>query len=235
VYNIPISNLMISFLPALAVVGIMWYWSIGVKTSLVALARMLLQLLLIGYVLTYIFAGESSLIVLAVLIVMMVAASWISLGVLDVNGRASRRELFPIAFLCISLIGSLVLALVTQVVLNPNPWHDPKIMIPLAGMVYSAAMTAISLAAERYFASLNDGYSIEKARASAFNATMIPAINSLLAVGLVSLPGMMTGQILSGISPLIAVRYQIVIMCMIFSVTGLAAASFLYLLERLKR
>lgn len=58
---------------------------------------------------------------------------------------------------------------------------------------------------------------------------MIPVINSLFAVGLVSLPGMMTGQILSGVSPLIAVRYQIMVMCMVFGAAGISAALFLQL------
>ena len=61
---------------------------------------------------------------------------------------------------------------------------------------------------------------------------MIPQINSLLAVGLVALPGMMTGQILSGVSPLIAVRYQIMIMAMVLGTAGIGAAMMLWLLAR---
>jgi putative ABC transport system permease protein len=60
---------------------------------------------------------------------------------------------------------------------------------------------------------------------------MIPLTNSLLAVGLVSLPGMMTGQILAGTSPLIAARYQIIVMCMVFSSAGISAALFLWLIR----
>jgi putative ABC transport system permease protein len=66
-----------------------------------------------------------------------------------------------------------------------------------------------------------------KARGIAMRAALIPITNSLFAVGLVSLPGMMTGQILSGISPIIAIRYQIMVMCMIFSAVGLSSAIFL--------
>ncbi|HKJ53899.1 MAG TPA: ABC transporter permease, partial [Gammaproteobacteria bacterium] len=76
----------------------------------------------------------------------------------------------------------------------------------------------------------NDDFS--RARNSAFQAAMIPVTNSLLAVGLVSLPGMMTGQILAGTSPLIAARYQIIVMCMIFSSAGISAALFLWLLHQ---
>jgi putative ABC transport system permease protein len=69
------------------------------------------------------------------------------------------------------------------------------------------------------------------ARGIALRAALIPITNSLFAVGLVSLPGMMTGQILSGISPLIAVRYQIMVMCMIFSAVGISTAIFLILIK----
>ena len=68
-------------------------------------------------------------------------------------------------------------------------------------------------------------------RIEALKASLIPITNSLFAVGLVSLPGMMTGQILSGVSPFIAARYQIMVMCMIFASAGISAASFLALVR----
>ncbi len=74
---------------------------------------------------------------------------------------------------------------------------------------------------------LGRGVSYDDARGIALNAALIPIINSLFAVGLVSLPGMMTGQILSGISPFIAARYQIMVMCMLFTAAGFSAAFFL--------
>jgi len=93
-------------------------------------------------------------------------------------------------------------------------------------------MNTISLFAERFYAELEHNIGLEKARNIAYSATMIPTINSLLAVGLVSLPGMMTGQILSGVSPLIAVRYQIMIMLMLFVSSGLTAPLFYYLIRK---
>ena len=116
--------------------------------------------------------------------------------------------------------------------LRLDPWYLPRYMIPLAGMVFANAMTAVSLAAERLFAELGHGDSWEEARKMAFQAAMIPVVNSLFAVGLVSLPGMMTGQILSGVSPLIAARYQIMVMCMIFASAGISTAIFLTLARR---
>ena len=123
--------------------------------------------------------------------------------------------------------GGINLALITSGVLQLDPWYEPRYMIPLAGMTFANAMTSISLAAERAQSELNHGASWEEAKTTAFHAAMIPVINALLAVGLVSLPGMMTGQILSGVSPLVAARYQIMIMCLIFSSAGLATAIFL--------
>ena len=90
-------------------------------------------------------------------------------------------------------------------------------------------MNAVSLAAERFQAESNRGVDYEEARRTALQAALIPMINSLFAVGLVALPGMMTGQILSGVSPLIAAEYQIVVMTMLFGATGISAAIYLYL------
>ena len=87
----------------------------------------------------------------------------------------------------------------------------------------------MSLAAERFEAEHARGADPTTARRAALDAALIPQINSLLAVGLVALPGMMTGQILSGVEPLVAVRYQIMVMCMVFGSGGLGAVMYLVL------
>jgi putative ABC transport system permease protein len=92
-------------------------------------------------------------------------------------------------------------------------------------------MNSVSLAGERLFSELEHHQDYSRARNTAFQAALIPITNSLLAVGLVSLPGMMTGQILAGTSPLIAARYQIMVMCMIFSSAGISTALFLWLIH----
>ena len=96
-------------------------------------------------------------------------------------------------------------------------------------MIFANSMNAVSLAAERLFAEMERGVSFKEARKKALQAALIPITNSLFAVGLVSIPGMMTGQILSGVSPFIAARYQIMVMCMIFGSAGLSTALFLWL------
>ncbi|WP_207905907.1 ABC transporter permease [Aestuariirhabdus litorea] len=222
--TIPFERLAIAAIPVAALVLLLFYWSLSWKNALYALSRMLVQLLLIGYALSFLFLSDSSLLVLGVLMVMLVASAWISLRTVPTE----RGRLFGQALLSIGLMGGLTLALVTQGVLQLDPWYDPQRMIPIAGMIFSNALNAVSLAAERMGAERERGCGARKARGIALNASLIPMTNALFAVGLVALPGMMTGQILSGVSPLIAVRYQIMVMLMTYAAAGLSAAFFLY-------
>ena len=227
IQTIPMANLALSFIPVVVVILIIWKWQLGVKTSVYAVLRMLLQLMLIGYFLAYIFESRSAWIVVGVLAVMLFSSSWISLRTI----RLPRSTLYLKSFWAISLGGGLVLILVTQGVLNLEPWFLPSYMVPLAGMIFANAMNSISLAGERLQAEMQRGVSYDKARSVALQASLIPITNSLFAVGLVSLPGMMTGQILSGVSPFIAARYQIMVMCMIFASAGISAFLFLILVK----
>ena len=126
------------------------------------------------------------------------------------------------------LIGGVpIFILITQVVLDLPLWYQPSYVVPLAGMIFANAMNSVSLAGERFESEMERNLTYDQARVIALKASLIPITNSLLAVGLVSLPGMMTGQILSGVSPLIAARYQVVVMCMMFGSAGISSALFL--------
>jgi putative ABC transport system permease protein len=225
--NISFTQLTIIFIPAGMVIGLLYSWSLEWKNATYAMARMVVQLLLIGYCLTYIFESDTPSITVGVLSIMVFAASWIALRTVPEN----RKTYFHYALISILIGGGLTLLLVTQFVLKLNPWFLPQYMIPLAGMIFASSMNGVSLAAERLQAEMDRGESYLNSRGIALRAALIPITNSLFAVGLVSLPGMMTGQILSGISPLIAVRYQIMVMCMIFSAVGFSAALFLHLIR----
>ena len=120
------------------------------------------------------------------------------------------------------------MALVIAGVLTLDPWYQPRFVIPLAGMIFANAMNAVSLCAERFETERDAGKTYTQARRAAFGSSLIPQVNGFLAVGLVSVPGMMTGQILSGISPLIAARYQVMVMCMVLSSAGLSVIVYLY-------
>tara|TARA_R110002073_G_scaffold157241_9_gene312594 strand:- start:25887 stop:26618 length:732 start_codon:yes stop_codon:yes gene_type:complete len=225
---IPLHRLAFALLPVVLVLALMIRWSLGFRAAMIGVIRMVLQLALVGYLLGYIFSTDTSLVVIGVLTAMLIAASWISLRSIP----SDRRRNFRFSFLAILLGAGSTFLVMTQIVLGLDPWFAPRVFIPLAGMTLSSSMNSVSLAAERYYAEIQRGSSDSQAREVALKAAFIPITNSLYAVGIVSIPGMMTGQVLAGVSPLIAARYQIMVMCMIFGSAGLSAAFFLWLIGR---
>jgi putative ABC transport system permease protein len=228
---IPFTNVALAFIPVMVVLILMFRWSLAVSESAVALARMLIQLILIGYALNWIFAVNSSWLVLGLLSFMLIVASTIALRPL--TGKKGWRD-YGQALCAISCGGGATLAFIIYFVLDIRPWYQASSIIPIAGMIFAASMNAVSVAAERFVMETKHGSAPIVARNEAFKAGLIPIFNSLLAVGLVSLPGMMTGQILSGVPPLIAARYQIVVMCMITGASGISAAIYLHLASKNK-
>ena len=136
------------------------------------------------------------------------------------------------AFISIFIGGIFTLMMVILGVLDLNPWYEPRFLIPIAGMIFANSMNAVSISAERFESEIRRENSYKDARATSYKAALIPIINALFAVGLVSLPGMMTGQILSGVDPLIAVRYQIMVMLMVLGSAGISVAIYLILLQK---
>ncbi len=222
---IPIINLLIGFAPVALLLVVMRAWSLDAGHAIYANLRMLAQLLLIGYVLTWVVEAEEPWIVVAIVAFMIAMSAWIAIRPLSDRGAVP----YATVLIGIGVTGIGVLLLVTQVILDLPTWYEPRFVVPLAGMVFANSMNTISIAGERYQTERGRGETYPAARKAAMNAALIPQINSLLAVGLVSLPGMMTGQVLSGIDPLVAARYQIMVMCMIFSTAGLAGALYLVL------
>jgi putative ABC transport system permease protein len=228
---IEISRLAVISVPAGIVLAVYFFWNAGFGDALYAMVRMLVQLTLIGFVLLFIFEANSVWIVLGVLGIMVFFSAWIALRTVP----ARRKKLFIPAMLSILSGGGTTLLFVSWGVLQLDPWFLPRYLVPLAGMIFANAMNSVSLAAERFFSEIGQDTSYLIARNMAMKAAMIPVVNALFAVGLVSLPGMMTGQILSGVSPLIATRYQIMVMLMVFSSAGLSAILFLQWLKYEKR
>ncbi|MBI3838810.1 MAG: iron export ABC transporter permease subunit FetB [Planctomycetia bacterium] len=203
------------------------------RSLVVASMRMVVQLLLIGYVLRWVFQSDSVLTVLALAVIMTIIA-----GVAAVR-RTERR--YPGVYWASSvsvlvsswLVTSFGIAAVLQ---KADTWYEPQYAIPILGMILGNTLNGISLGLNRLEdelvvhrnlveMSLTLGAtSWEAARGpvrQAVRTGMIPMINSMMVTGIVSLPGMMTGQLLSGVSPLQAVKYQIVIMFLIASGTAL--------------
>ena len=222
---IPIANLLLGFLPVMLLIVVMKLWGLNALQPIYANFRMLIQLLLIGYVLTYIFETDQPVVILLVILFMILMSSWIALRPLQERGIKA----FMVVIASLGLSGLAVLFLISQFIVELPRWFEPNFIIPIAGMIFANSMNTVSLAGERFSTEQERGKNYREARRSALETAMIPQINALLAVGLVSLPGMMTGQILSGIEPLTAARYQIMVMCMIFSTAGLSAVTYMSL------
>jgi len=224
---IPIENLTYMILP-LSIVWYFYYRWIGNSSEIVyATIRMVVQLLAIGYVLIYLFNNNSWYVGFLVLFMMILMSSFIVLR----NVERKNKRTFLIIFTTILIGGSINLYLVVKFVLELTPFYEPRYVIPLAGMLYSNCMNAVSIVAERFEQEIKKS-SYEEAKRISFKASMIPKVNTLLAVGLVSLPGMMTGQILSGVDPLVAVRYQIVVMAMIMGSAGISVILYLRFMKK---
>ncbi len=219
------TNLTFLLIP-LFVVGYFYFRWVGDKFEILyASIRMILQLLLIGYLLGYLFEEKTAYTSIFVILIMITAASLITLR----NITHKNSMVYIVVFTSIFIGGSLNLILVIFFVLDLDSFNQPRYIIPIAGMLYVNCMNAVSLVAER-FEKQREISSYKEARAISFKASLIPQINSFLAVGLVSLPGMMTGQILAGTDPMIAVRYQIMVMAMVLGSSGISAI--IYLLYR---
>lgn len=148
------------------------------------------------------------------------------------------RSLYGITGVALLAGSGRTLIYVGAAVVRVDPWYNPRYLIPLFGMIVGNAVNAAALAAERLSGEMESrraeieaylalGASSERAAQTpvrqALRAALIPTINALVVVGIVSLPGMMTGQILAGVSPLAAIRYQIVVMFMLTSAVAITA------------
>jgi putative ABC transport system permease protein len=220
----------------LVAIGISRWQGLGLARDLVVGAlRTVVQLALVGYVLVYIFALDRWYLVLAALLLMLAVATHTAVH----RQRKPSRTLLGITGAAMLLGSGLTLAYVGWVVVRMEPWYDPRYLIPLFGMIVGNAMNAAALAAERLRSEMEArrgeveallalGTSPERAARDPVRqsllASLIPTVNGLMVVGIVSLPGMMTGQIIAGASPLTAVRYQIVVMFMLTSSVAITAA-----------
>ncbi len=201
------------------------------------------QLFLMGYALQHIFAINSMLLVLLVFLLML------GMGLHISRGRVRERTV-PIALpMGLSMLCSyaLVSYLVTGVIVGADPWWRPDYFIPISGMVIGNSMSSMAISLDRLFSDLRSrrdevemrqslGASAAEASqeivADAVRAGVMPAVTSMMGVGLVFLPGMMTGQILSGADPLMAVRYQIVVMLMLVGSAVLGCLSVILLARK---
>lgn len=200
---------------------------LGLEWNLtVATGRTVVQLTVVGYVLAAVFAFRDPWLVLAVLAVMLTIATIVA------RNRISKKipQLLPLVGGSILAGTALTLIYTNLLVLQPQVWYEPRYLIPLAGIVLGNAMNAAAISGERLVSTINSSQleiethlslgatpqqAVSQYRKEAIKAGLIPTINTMMVVGLVTLPGIMTGQILAGADPLVATAYQMLIMFML--------------------
>jgi putative ABC transport system permease protein len=238
----PISDLQLVLAASLMVVSLLLSWRLRLglgRDILISSVRMVVQLLLVGLILEWVFSLQNPWLVLGIALVMTALAAHAA------SGRPKRTypKLLLDSFVSILFSSLLLTGLVLKGILDVQPWYLPQYLVPILGMVLGNSLTGVSLSVDRFTASLASGRAeIEGLLAlgatrreaahsplrEALRAGMIPTLNSMAVMGIVSLPGMMTGQILAGAAPQTAVRYQILIM---FVIAGSAALGCLLSLE----
>lgn len=214
-----------------------------VRTLLWAGFRMVLQLSLIGLVLEWIFAHQAPLWLLGLASLMTLMAGRTAVS----RTRQRYQGIYLNAFLAMISSTWIMTSLAMTAIIRPQPWYQAQYLIPLLGMLLGNGLNGISLGLERFLETLrrdqeridsllalgaSRAEAVREALQISVRAGLLPITNTMLVAGIVSLPGMMTGQILSGVSPLEAVKYQIVIMFLIAGNTALGTVLAVWLSYR---
>lgn len=227
--DLGLASLMVFALAATSI-----FMSLGLEKKIVLFScRMVAQLLLVGLILRFLFSNANGWLVILMSLVMLFAAGR------EVQARQKRKVTGLVGYLIgtgTMFISSFAVAGITlTVIIGVEPWYTPQYAIPLLGMLLGNTMTGIALSVDRLTNQFYDqrntieqrlmlGQTWQEAssdiRKESMRTGMMPIINSMAAAGLVSLPGMMTGQILGGTPPVEAVKYQILIMFLIGAGTG---------------
>lgn len=218
----------VGLVPVLIAVALSLIYKLGlVKSLFIAVFRSCVQLGIVGYLLVWIFSQDNPWIISGLLILMVAfAAQAAERALKGITERKLKYKVMGILFISISVGALLVLAYLQFVVIRPKPMWDGRYIVPLGGMLIAQSMIAGSLAIERLrsefdtradeietllaLGATSNEASLDAVKAS-MTAALMPTINSMMVLGIVSLPGLMSGQILAGVSPLLAVRYQLLI------------------------
>jgi putative ABC transport system permease protein len=208
-------------------IGLSSWQGLGLEMSLaIATGRTVIQLLGVGYILAVVFALNDPFAVLAVLLVMLTIAT------ITARNRISKKipQLLYVVFGAIFFSTALTLSYTNLLIIQPENWYEPQYLIPLTGIVLGNAMNGAAIAGERLVSTISSSrleiethlslgatpqQAVATYRKDAIRAGLIPTLNQMMVVGVVTLPGIITGQLLSGIDPLNAASYQILIMFML--------------------
>ncbi|MBD0335405.1 MAG: iron export ABC transporter permease subunit FetB [Cyanobacteria bacterium Co-bin13] len=227
-----------------AAIGLSSWQQLGLGWNLaIATLRTIVQLVAVGYFLAIMFAWRNPLAVLAVILVMLTIAAVVA------RNRISKKlsRLLPLIWASLLASTALTLAYTSLLVIRPETWYEPRYLVPLAGIILGNAMNAASIAGDRLHSTLQNSrieiethlslgatpkQAIAGYRREAVKAGLIPTLNAMMVVGIVTLPGIITGQLLSGVNPLDAALYQMLIMFILAFSTLLTAILVTYGLSR---
>ena len=216
-------------------VGIFFYLQLGIiRETVVAMVRMTVQLILVGLYLKYIFQLNNPFVSLLWVVVMLVVANFSILN---------KAGLKPSLFFWRSMVGVAGSTLFVSgwfiiVAIQPEPVYDARYMVPIVGMILGNCLRSNVLSLERFYSGIRNnehefttylllGATLREATLpylrTAVKSAINPSVATMATMGIVSLPGMMTGQILGGAMPITAIKYQIGIMICIFTAMTVAA------------
>ena len=242
IINLSIVQLSIAYIFILVLLVI--FKSRGIKREkqiLIASVRMTVQLTIMGYVLMIVFEHGSWWLTAIMIAIMMAFAIYNAIKRVKNTMSKQLQRMIAVSMVCGALVTS---AFFIIVVLQVRPWFDPQYFIPISGMIVGNCMTGIALGANKLCSDMDEkrvmvenslmlgatpAQAAKEIVDDAFDSAILPTMNNMLTMGIVSLPGMMTGQILSGVFPLTAIKYQIGIMLAILGATALTSILFVML------
>lgn len=239
-------DLLVGAVLVLLSAGASFALNLGVHRQLLwAAGRMVVQLLLVGLVLRVVFRAASPPATLAIIVLMIGAAAR------EVAARPAERlrgwahYRIGAAVVAAASVATVALALLTAI--RPSPWYDPRYAIPLMGIVLGSVLNSASLALDCFFGGLVSGCTGIEARLAlgescnealadlirlSIRRGLIPLINQMSAAGIITLPGIMTGQMLAGMDPVEAVKYQIMLLFLLTGAGAMAASGAVWLAAR---
>ncbi len=208
-------------------IGLSAWEKLGLELNLaIATGRTILQLLVLGYVLEFIFALNNVWGVLAILAVILTVTAIVA------KNRISPKipQVLPLVWGAILISTAVTVIYTNFLIIQPERWYEPRYVIPLAGIVLGNAMNAAAIAGERLVSTMNSQsveiethlslgatpqQAVSQYRKEAIRAAFLPTLNQMTLVGMVAIPGITTGQLIAGIRPIDAISYEIVIIFMV--------------------
>ena len=225
-YAIDIWGLIAALVMVAIAAGISETMRMGVgRTLLWSACRALLQLCAMGFIMEYVIRSNNPWLVLLLVAFMLIAAVQITLS----RAKGVPKGLAGPVFLSLVVTMLIMISLVTELIIRPQPWYAPQLVVPLTGMLLGNTVSALAVGLSRFFESMKllalGATTWEAARPSIVSSIrlgLLPTTASLASAGIVTVPGMMAGQIIAGGNPIDAAKYQFMILATIAALTLLA-------------